>query len=154
MKRLPPPVYVLVAAGLQRLLSPGRRITTGSALTALPVGAASVGVAVSTFRGFARAGTTIDPIEVDAASALVESGPNRFTRNPIYLAMAGVLLAHAIARRSWWALLPVAGFVAVIDRTQIRAEEEALRERFGEAYAAYARRVPRWVGPVRSGAAG
>lgn len=91
---------------------------------------------------------------MDAASALVESGPNRFTRNPIYLAMAGVLLAHAIARRSWWALLPVAGFVAVIDRTQIRAEEEALRERFGEAYAAYARRVPRWVGPVRSGAAG
>ena len=61
---------------------------------------------------------------------------------------------RAIARRSWWALLPVAGFVAVIDRTQIRAEEEALRERFGEAYAAYARRVPRWVGPVRSGAAG
>ena len=147
--RLPPPVYALAAGAAQWLLA-GRRPATGrSALAALPVLAASVAWGVAAVRGFVRAGTTVDPHAVERASHLVVAGPNRFTRNPMYVAMAGGLLAHAIARRSWVGLLPVAAFVVVLDRTQIPAEEAAISARFGAEYHAYLRRVPRWCGPVR-----
>ena len=66
----------------------------------------------------------------------------------MYVAMAGLLLAHAIQRRSLLALLPVAAYVAVLDRGQIRAEEAALRKAFGTDYQEYLARVPRWLGPV------
>jgi hypothetical protein len=59
--------------------------------------------------------------------------------------MAGVLVAHALWRGSWRALLPVAGFVAYIDRVQVAAEERALHERFGAEYDAYVAAVPRWL---------
>ena len=76
---------------------------------------------------------------------LVTDGPNALTRNPMYVGMAGVLTAHALVRRGWLPVLPLAAFVAVIDRTQIRPEEAALRELFGEKYDAYCARVPRWL---------
>ena len=76
---------------------------------------------------------------------LVTSGANAISRNPMYVGMAGLLLAHAVWRGSWTALLPLAGFVAFIDRAQIRAEESALLEKFGAAYEAYKATTPRWI---------
>ena len=73
------------------------------------------------------------------------SGPNGVTRNPMYVGMAGALVAHALIRGGWGTVLPVAAFVAVIDRVQIQTEEAALRELFGEEYDAYCRRVRRWL---------
>ena len=90
-------------------------------------------------------GTTVDPLRPARASGLVTSGPNRVTRNPMYVGMAGALVAHALIRGGWATVLPVAAFVAVIDRVQIRPEEAALRELFGEEYDAYCRRVRRWL---------
>ena len=61
------------------------------------------------------------------------------------VAAALVQRAHAAWRGSWTALLPLAGFVAFIDRAQIRAEETALLEKFGAAYEVYMTTTPRWV---------
>ena len=63
----------------------------------------------------------------------------------MYVGMAGLLLAHAVWRGSWTALLPVVGFVVFIDRAQIQAEETALLEKFGAAYEAYRATTPRWI---------
>jgi protein-S-isoprenylcysteine O-methyltransferase Ste14 len=100
------------------------------------------GTAVSRFR---RTGTTLEPFRPDRASVLVTSGANAITRNPMYVGLAGLLLAHAVWRGSWSALLPLVGFVVFIDRTQIQAEETALHERFGAAYRAYQATTPRWI---------
>lgn len=81
---------------------------------------------------------------------LVTTGPNAFTRNPMYLGLALFLTSYALFRRSLLAFVPIAGVIAVIDRTQIPAEEAALERKFGAAYRDYVRRVPRWVGPRRS----
>jgi len=46
--------------------------------------------------------------------------------------------------------LPAAGFVVLVDRAQIPVEERALRNAFPDEYAAYTRRVPRWLGVPRA----
>lgn len=79
----------------------------------------------------------------------MDQGPNAVSRNPMYVGLAGLLVAYAIDRRSLAALGPVAMFVLAIDRLQIPTEEAALRDLFGEDYEAYVRRVPRWLGPRR-----
>lgn len=95
--------------------------------------------------GFRWAGTTVNPLRPQAASALVTSGVYRWTRNPMYLGMllglagGGVYLAHGLA----WLLLPL--FVAYMNRFQIRVEERALSERFGAAYTRYKHSVRRWL---------
>jgi protein-S-isoprenylcysteine O-methyltransferase Ste14 len=100
------------------------------------------GTAASRFR---RSGTTLEPIHPDRASVLVTSGANAVSRNPMYVGMTGLLLAHAVWRGSWTALLPLVGFVVFIDRAQIQAEEAALLEKFEAAYEAYRATTPRWV---------
>jgi protein-S-isoprenylcysteine O-methyltransferase Ste14 len=77
---------------------------------------------------------------------LITTGSNSITRNPMYVGLTGLLVAHAIGHGSWKALLPAAAFVAVIDRVQIEAEESALVEKFGPDYEAYRAATPRWVG--------
>ena len=100
------------------------------------------GAAAAQFR---RRGTTVDPFEPERASVLVTTGANAVSRNPMYVGMTGLLVANAVRRRSWKALLPVAAFTLVIDRVQVAAEETALLSRFGAEYDAYRAAVPRWL---------
>ena len=109
------------------------------------VAAASAWLLAGSAGAFRREGTTVNPLDPSQASALVTSGPNRVTRNPMYVGMAGLLVAHGLLRGGWATALPVAGFVGVIDRFQIHPEEAALREHFGDEYAVYCRRVRRWI---------
>ena len=147
MTRVPPLLLAAGAAAAQGLIARGSASTALSRATAGAMAAASAGLLLSSTTAFRRRGTTVDPLAVDRAEALVTTGPFRLTRNPMYTVMAGPLLAHAALRRSWAALLPAAGFVALIDRIQIPAEESALREKFGAAFDAYAAAAPRWIGP-------
>jgi protein-S-isoprenylcysteine O-methyltransferase Ste14 len=94
---------------------------------------------------FRRHQTTVHPLHPEEARHLVVEGPNAVTRNPMYVGMAGILAAHALARGGLLTWLPVAGFVAAIDRAQVAPEERALRDLFGEEYDAYVRTVPRWI---------
>jgi protein-S-isoprenylcysteine O-methyltransferase Ste14 len=63
----------------------------------------------------------------------------------MYVGMTGLLVANAIRRGSWAALLPAAVFTLVIDRLQIAAEERALLAKFGADFEAYRATVPRWM---------
>jgi protein-S-isoprenylcysteine O-methyltransferase Ste14 len=62
----------------------------------------------------------------------------------MYLGMAGIHLAVAIAFQSIGALVLLLPALITIDRAVVRREEAYLSRRFGESYAAYKRRVPRW----------
>jgi protein-S-isoprenylcysteine O-methyltransferase Ste14 len=148
MPLVPPPLLALGAGLAQHLVSAKKRPSRPSRTAAGLLGVASVGLAAAAASRFRQRGTTLHPEEPEKASVLVTDGPNRLTRNPMYVGVTGVLLAHAALRRSWAALVPVMVFVGLIDRVQIRAEEAALRSRFGSAYDEYCSRVPRWLGPV------
>ncbi len=73
---------------------------------------------------------------------LITEGPYRFVRNPIYLAMFGMILSTGLAISRWW-VLPIAITLFLIGNAiRIRSEEKLLRESFGAEFEDYARRVP------------
>lgn len=143
---IPPPVYAVAAAAAQHLLAGDRRPGPVRVVAAGALAAASAGLIGGSAREFRSARTTVHPLHPEHASTLVTDGPNRLTRNPMYVGLAGLLTAHAVLRGGWTTVLPVGAFVAAIDRLQIRVEERALRESFGADYTAYCARVPRWLG--------
>jgi protein-S-isoprenylcysteine O-methyltransferase Ste14 len=120
--------------GLSRLL----RLGAGSLLFLLV--AILGGWGLLTFK---RMGTTPEPNGV--ASALLVSGPFRWTRNPLYLGLSTALAAFALLLDSVWVLGLVPVLVLLLDRLVITKEEIRLRAQFGSEYAAYARRVRRWL---------
>lgn len=142
-----PPVAVLgAAAAAQHVLSRRNdRIGVARGLAGAVLALTAGGFIAGSVREFRRVQTTVNPVAPDKATSLVAGGPHRLSRHPMYVGMAGLLLAHAVARGSWVAVVPVFGFVAVIDRVQIPAEEAAMAELFGHHYADYAARVPRWL---------
>ncbi|WP_238993556.1 methyltransferase family protein [Nocardioides caldifontis] len=146
MTRIPPPVLAVLAMLAQRQLSPKPPPpTTARRTAAATVALASVGIAGTASNGFRRTGTTVDPIHPDRATTLVTGGPFRFTRNPMYVGMTGLVLANAVRRGAWLGVVPLAVFFAVMDRVQIAAEEPVLREKFGTDYEEYRADVPRWL---------
>ena len=73
---------------------------------------------------------------------LATSGPYAYTRNPLYLGSAFLAGGFAIAGGSWWAGLLVVAYFGIFYYAVMRNEEQDLHVRFGEAFAAYAARVP------------
>ncbi|MBB3019475.1 protein-S-isoprenylcysteine O-methyltransferase Ste14 [Microvirga lupini] len=78
-------------------------------------------------------------------TAIVESGPYRFTRNPIYLGMFLGLVGLAIALDTLWLLLMLVPFGLVIRYGVVAREEAYLERKFGEVYRSYRLRVRRWL---------
>jgi len=76
---------------------------------------------------------------------LVQTGPYRWVRHPIYASMLGMLTATGAAW-SWWPMW-IAGTVAFLAGTEIRvrAEERLLEERFRDSFRAYRARVPAYI---------
>ena len=75
---------------------------------------------------------------------LVTRGLYRFSRNPIYLALFVSLAGFTLLMPTWLSLAVLAIAVAGI-RNQVSEEERYLQRAYGDAYAAYARRVGRFV---------
>ena len=94
---------------------------------------------------FRRRDTTINPYKIDAASTLVTSGVYRWTRNPMYLGLLLVLFGVVAYSQDVLALLAPAAFIVTLNRLQIRPEERAMLQTFGEAYTAYEARTRRWI---------
>jgi protein-S-isoprenylcysteine O-methyltransferase Ste14 len=147
--RIPPPIvaaaFALAMRPLAGLLPGWSASFPGQALIAGVVVAAGLGLIAVSIVQFGRARTTINPLNPEAASALVTGGVLRLSRNPMYLGLALVLAGLAVWVGHAAGVLPLAAFVAYITRFQIAPEERALRARFGADFDAYARRVRRWI---------
>lgn len=92
---------------------------------------------------FRRAGTTHEPN--GQAMALLTTGPFRFSRNPLYLALTAFLAGFGLMLDSAWVLMGAPVLALLLDRLVIPREEARLGAQFGEAYQAYLRRVRRWL---------
>ena len=126
------PIGPFLGSANWRALAAGATI----ALVGLTIGVLAVGQ-------FRDAGTSVVP--GDPATSLVESGPYRFTRNPIYIGFILVYFGLAIMATSVWMLLLLIPVLMVLQRGVVEREEAYLIEKFGEAYRKYQSRVPRWL---------
>jgi protein-S-isoprenylcysteine O-methyltransferase Ste14 len=92
---------------------------------------------------FSRHGTGLLPGQ--ATRAMIEEGPYRLSRNPLYVGMLALYLGIALAAPTLWGIgfFPLA--VLLVRWGAIRPEERYLHERFGASYDDYTRRVRRWL---------
>ena len=147
--RIPPPIIFTLCALLALFLSWLTPVhfplaTVAWFLCALCFAASGV-IGIASLFSFWRAKTTANPVRVNEATSLVESGLYAFSRNPMYLALALLLLSLCFYLANPFAFIAVALFVAYITRFQIVPEERALEARFGERYRRYRQRVRRWI---------
>jgi protein-S-isoprenylcysteine O-methyltransferase Ste14 len=78
-------------------------------------------------------------IQTERGHHVITRGPYRWLRHPGYLAMIVAIPASALAIGSWLALIPAAGFCAVIVR-RARLEDQFLKENLA-GYLDYKQRV-------------
>ncbi len=90
-----------------------------------------------------RAGTNVDPYH--PTTAIVEAGPYRYTRNPLYVGMALIYSGVAARANALPAALLLPAVLHLVDRGVVRREERYLEDKFGEEYRRYKGRVRRWI---------
>lgn len=149
--RFPPPLLFAAAflsgwvietrIGRLRLLGNGETPTTVQ-IVALMVALAGLGLIAWGMITFARAKTAIIPIR--PASRIVDTGPYRFTRNPMYTGFTVVYVGLAWLVNMGWPLLLLPVALLALHALVIRREERYLLDAFGPEYEAYRGRVRRW----------
>ena len=148
-------LYLLFEAGVFALYVPltffrtGPRIETGVlSFLAIPLWLIGGTIILWCFYDFTFKGRGT-PLPTDPPRELVITGPYRYVRNPIYVAV-GIIYAAYFLWFGYWAILMVAALALVGAHAFIVLyEEPTLKRKFGAAYEAYLRRVPRWVPRLR-----
>jgi protein-S-isoprenylcysteine O-methyltransferase Ste14 len=84
------------------------------------------------------------PAPAAPTEKLVVGGLYRYVRNPMYLAVAAVILGQAAVLGRWVLVAYAVLFGAVVWSFVHWYEEPTLRRRYGAAYADYVRTVPGW----------
>jgi protein-S-isoprenylcysteine O-methyltransferase Ste14 len=92
---------------------------------------------------FARHRTGLLPGQ--PTNAIIEEGPFRVSRNPLYVGLLALYLGLVLLAPTFWGLALFPAAVLLVFWGAIRPEERYLHERFGAAYDDYTRRVRRWL---------
>ena len=144
------PVMLTIALTLLMWLvagnTPGFALARDLRILALLVfaGAGAV-IGVAGIRSFHKARTTVNPWRPHASSSLVVTGIYSRTRNPMYLGLLLALAGWGLFLANVFALLLALTFVPYMNRFQIRPEERALRQTYGQGFVDYCRQVRRWL---------
>lgn len=133
-------VFMAVGWGMGAIWSP---LGDGLVWTGRFLIAGGILLAVWAAVEFRRARTTIVPRETP--SALVDGGPYRLSRNPIYVADLVILAGWVLTTGQPLGLVLLWPFGRVLERRFIRPEEVMLDSHIGAPYRAYCARVRRWL---------
>jgi protein-S-isoprenylcysteine O-methyltransferase Ste14 len=99
-------------------------------------------VLLDAFVRFARADGT--PAPPAPTAHLVVVGPYRFVRNPMYVAVAAIVLGQALLFSNWGVLLYLALVLIAVASFVRFYEEPTLESTYGEEYLVYKRNVRAW----------
>ena len=147
-------VFTVLVPGTVAVFVPYRILSSSGRLQLHEIGALRLlgltpvlfggAVYLSCVWGFARIGQGT-PAPIDPPKKLVVSGPYRFTRNPMYVAVFCVILGEAVFFASSWLLAYGLLILATFYTFVVFYEEPTLRRQFGSSYNNYCTRVPRWL---------
>ena len=141
----PPFLYLgslLAAIGLDYLFPAPIPEHAVRAPAAIVFGIVGLTLVAACFKRFKAAGTNV-PTWMPT-TALVVSGPYRFSRNPIYLALTLIYLGLSLGYGSFWPLVLLAPLLIVMRYGVIGREERYLEAKFGDSYRTYMSSVGRW----------
>lgn len=142
-----PLITILIGVGLDRvwrlelgfeLSTPARYWVGGSIVVGAILGLGLYSVIL-----VRRTGQSENPWK--PTTEIVDRGPFRFSRNPMYLQMVLGCIGFAIILTNVWILLLTPVCVWALHRFAILPEEAYLERKFGGTYLAYKRRVRRWL---------
>ena len=102
-------------------------------------------ILITAVKSFKKHQTTINPLNPDQASTLVNSGIFSFTRNPMYLGMLFILLSISFNFNILGGIIICFLFKIYITRFQIMPEEEAMEKIFEKDFVEYKKKVRRWI---------
>lgn len=145
--KIPPPIVTLIsglAIFFSRPLFPDYHSNLINVFSAILLffGLLVFFLAVASFK---RYKTTVNPLQPSKASHLVISGIFRFTRNPMYLGMALVLLSLSFKFNLLGGLIVTVFFIMFITKFQIIPEEEAMLSLFQDEFEIYKENTRRWI---------
>jgi protein-S-isoprenylcysteine O-methyltransferase Ste14 len=129
---------VIHSAWPARFVPPSLSTPVGAMLTLL-----AVGLFVAAVRTFRAAGTPVPGNR--PTTAIVRTGPYRFSRNPIYLAFSLFQLGLSVWLDSLGLLLTLTAAVSLMALVVIPREERYLEARFPVEYSSYRAAVRRWL---------
>ena len=142
-----PPLVYLGAIALGLLLHFAWPVRLVPPVASVPLGATAVLAAVALFisavRTFRNAGTPVPGNR--PTTAIVRTGPYRYSRNPIYLAFSLLQIGIAFWLNSPWLLVTLVPAVALMSLVVIPREEQYLETRFPSDYLPYKDSVRRWL---------
>ncbi|MFN2450198.1 MAG: isoprenylcysteine carboxylmethyltransferase family protein [Candidatus Baltobacteraceae bacterium] len=141
----PPLIYgipLLTTLIVDRVTSK-KRLPAPLRLLSIGFFAAAASVMAPSFREFGKAQTPVDPFE--ETTALVQSGPYAYTRNPIYVGLTLAYAGVAFAAGSGLSLAALPVIVRFMNAGVIEREERYLEQKFGEQYRRYKAKAPRWL---------
>ena len=142
-----PPLVYLVSILAGALIHRAAALPFVPGTLAVPLGASLIVVAIALFASaiarFRAAGTPVPARK--PTTAMVRTGPYRFSRNPIYLAFSVFQLGLAIWINSLWILVTLVGAVGLTHFVVIPREEQYLERRFGTHYSEYKSSVRPWL---------
>lgn len=87
--------------------------------------------------------TTVKPDQ--KPTSLIDYGPFRISRNPMYLGMFLFLLGTGIFLGSISSFIGAIFFIAAMELFFIPDEEKNMKEAFGEEFENYKKKVRRWI---------
>jgi protein-S-isoprenylcysteine O-methyltransferase Ste14 len=132
------PWYIAGAPAMDSLPPRGMRVA------ALAVALMGWAVLLWCARDFARRGQGT-PAPYDPPRRLVTGGLYQFVRNPMYVAVVTSIVAQAVWYGSRAVLWYGVGMALLFHARVVLFEEPALASAFGDEFAAYRARVPRWL---------
>lgn len=142
---MPPRALLVALASQAPLIAAGwplrptvAQIATGGVLTA-----AGLVLNVWSERLFVREGVGVCPFT--PAPVVIERGPYRLTRNPMYLGLIALNLAFTFFTGVMANLWSSVAYAMWLHYAFVLPEENFLRASWGDAYTRYALRVPRWI---------
>lgn len=145
----PPPVLFFLCLGAGYGLS--RRFPVSLGLSpvglrlavAMPLFSLAFSIGAWAFTLFRRNRTSVDPRAIP--SALITSGPFRFSRNPLYIAVVMTLAGFAAVLDSFCVACFVPVLALLLNALVVPHEEARLLARFGQRFVEYKAAVPRWL---------
>jgi protein-S-isoprenylcysteine O-methyltransferase Ste14 len=145
-----PPVALFILVFVASYFS-AQHLSVGAIVLPYKIIVLVIGIALSGVVGlsgiweFRKQETTVNPIKVETASAVVDSGIFGYTRNPMYLGLFILLFCLGYFFQNLFSVLLSFVFVIYMNNFQIKPEERALEQLFGAEYVDYKQKVRRWI---------